>query len=208
MKEAGMLSFYAERFHTVELNNTFYRLPNEQTLLQWSTQVPPDFEFSLKASRIITHIRRLKDVADPVDYLFRTVATLGKKCGPVLFGLPPNMKKDIERLDSLLALVPAGARAAVEFRHESWLEHDVYEVLRTRNAALCVAQTAEEETPFVSTTSWGYLRLRKEEYEAGELIEWRRRIAGQSWTDAYVYFKHEDAGTGPRLARQFLDIDL
>ena len=206
MKESGMLSYYGERFDTVELNNTFYQLPREPTLNQWSAQVPAHFQFSLKASRIITHIRRLKDVAEPVDYLFRTIGALGEQCGPVLFGLPPNMKKDVDRLEALLALVPAQARVAFEFRNESWLDHEVYELLRRHHAALCVAQTAEEETPLISTTSWGYLRLRKEQYAPGELADWRQRIAAQPWTDAYVYFKHEDEGTGPRLAREFLDI--
>jgi uncharacterized protein YecE (DUF72 family) len=207
MKESGMLSYYAERFDTVELNNTFYRLPNEATLRQWSGQVPPHFQFSVKASRIITHIRRLKDVADPVAYLFRTVTALGAQCGPVLFGLPPNMKKDIERLKSLLALIPPDVLAAFEFRHESWLDDEVFAVLRAHHAALCIAQTAEAETPLVSTAGWGYVRLRKEEYDAGELAEWRTRIAEQPWSDAYVYFKHEDAGTGPRLAREFLALE-
>jgi uncharacterized protein YecE (DUF72 family) len=206
MKESGMLSYYAERFDTVELNNTFYRLPNEATLRQWSSQVPPGFQFSVKASRSITHSRRLKDVTDPVAYLFQAVGALGEQRGPVLFGLPPNMKKDVERLASVLALIPLHARAAFEFRHESWLDEDVFALLRTHQAALCIAQTAEAETPLVSTAGWGYVRLRKEEYDAGELAAWRTRIAEQPWSDAYVYFKHEDAGTGPRLAREFLDL--
>lgn len=207
IRDAGMLSYYAERFDSVELNNTFYRMPNEQSLRNWSAQVPPRFRFALKASRTITHIKRLKDVADPVGYLFRTAGALGEQLGPILFGLPPNMKKDIDRLDALLRLVPAGARAAVEFRHASWLDDEVYDVLRTHAAALCIAQTAEEETPFVATTDWGYLRLRKEAYDADELTDWRRRIAAQAWSDAFVFFKHEDAGTGPRLAREFLGIE-
>lgn len=205
MKDSGMLAYYGERFDTVELNNTFYRLPNERTLRQWSSQVPPHFRFALKASRRITHIQRLRDVADPVSYLFRTVAALGEQCGPILFGLPPNMKKDLQRLEGLLGLVPEAARAAVEFRHPSWLEDDVFDVLRAHGAALCIAQTAEEEAPLVATAGWGYLRLRKEEYEPDELASWRARIAQQPWSEAYVYFKHEEAGTGPRLAREFLE---
>ena len=207
MKESGMLSYYAERFDTVELNNTFYRLPNEAALRQWSSQVTPRFRFAIKASRIITHSRRLKEVADPVAYLFRTVSALGEQCGPVLFGLPPNMKKDVARLESLLALVPGDARVAFEFRNDSWLDDEVYDLLRAHHAALCIAQTEDAETPFVSTTGWGYIRLRKEAYDAGELADWRRRIAAQSWSDAYIYFKHEDAGTGPRLAREFLELE-
>ena len=207
MKESGMLSYYGDRFDTVELNNTFYRLPTEATLQSWASQVPPQFQFALKASRIITHIRRLKDVADPVAYLFRTVGVLGDRCGPVLFGLPPNMKKDIDRLVTLLARVPSGTRIAFEFRHDSWLSDDVFDALRAREAALCIAQTEEVETPLVSTAGWGYVRLRKEQYDAGELAAWRTRIAEQPWSDAYVYFKHEEAGTGPRLAREFLALE-
>jgi uncharacterized protein YecE (DUF72 family) len=208
MKESGMLSYYAERFDTVELNNTFYRLPNEAALRQWSAQVPPSFQFSVKATRSITHIRRLKDVAEPVAYMFSTLSALGPQRGPVLFGLPPNMKKDVERLRTLLTLVPQDVRIAFEFRNATWLDDEIYDLLRAHRAALCIAQTEEEETPFISTTDWGYLRLRKEAYEAGELQEWRNRIAAQSWSDTYVYFKHEDSGTGPRLAREFLDLDM
>jgi uncharacterized protein YecE (DUF72 family) len=207
IKEAGMLSYYAERFATVELNNTFYRMPNEQTLRQWSAQVPAHFRFAVKASRTITHSRRLKDVGDPVAYLFSALAALGEQRGPVLFGLPPNMKKDTDRLAALLRLVPPDARAAVEFRNDTWLDDEVYDLLRGHNAALCVAQTLEDETPLVATADWGYVRLRKEQYESGELAAWRRRIAAQPWTEASVFFKHEDAGTGPRLAREFLEID-
>lgn len=208
MKESDMLPYYAERFDTVELNNTFYRLPNEKSLTQWREQVPTGFRFALKASRIITHIKRLKDVAEPMEYLFRVTTGLGDARGPILFGLPPNMKCDLERLERALDLVPREAAAAVEFRHESWHDDRVYDVLRARGIALCIAQTDDEETPFQATASWGYIRLRREAYTADELRTWRERIAAQTWGEAFVFFKHEDAGTGPRLARQFLDIDV
>ena len=206
MKEADMLPYYAERFDTVELNNTFYRLPNESTLQQWAARVPEGFRFSLKASRIITHIRRLKDVAEPVAYLYRVTESLGAARGPVLFGLPPNMKQDMDRLRALLDLVPAGVPTAIEFRHESWHDDVVFDALRERGVALCIAQTAEEETPFVATAGWGYVRLRREAYDTAELKQWRARVAAQKWEEAFVYFKHEDAGVGPRLAREFLDL--
>jgi uncharacterized protein YecE (DUF72 family) len=206
MKEADMLPYYAERFDTVELNNTFYRLPNESTLQQWAARVPEGFRFSLKASRIITHIRRLKDVAEPVAYLYSVTESLGAARGPVLFGMPPNMKQDMDRLRAFLDLVPAGVRTAIEFRHESWHDDVVFDALRERGVALCIAQTAEEETPFVATAGWGYVRLRREAYDAAELKQWRERIAAQKWDEAFVYFKHEDAGVGPRLAREFLDL--
>jgi uncharacterized protein YecE (DUF72 family) len=208
LKEAEMLAYYADRFETVELNNTFYRLPSEKSLVQWSSQVPAGFQFALKASRIITHIRRLRDIAEPLEYLCTVTAALGNARGPLLFGLPPNMKLDPDRLRQLLVLIPRDVRAAIEFRHESWHADTVFDMLREHGVALCIAHTAEAETPFVATTSWGYLRLRREAYDEADLIEWRRRIARQQWTDAFVYFKHEDAGTGPRLAREFLDVAI
>ena len=204
MKEAEMLPYYAERFDAVELNNTFYRLPGENALAQWAAQVPAHFRFALKATRTITHIKRLKDVAEPVAELYRATAALGARRGPVLFGLPPNMKLDLERLQALLALVPRDAPSAIEFRHESWHDAAVFDLLRAHNVALCIAHTAEEETPFEATADWGYLRLRQEEYTGLELREWRARIAAQKWSEAYVFFKHEDTGSGPRLAREFL----
>jgi uncharacterized protein YecE (DUF72 family) len=206
IKEADMLPYYAERFDTVELNNTFYRLPNESTLQQWAAHVPEGFRFSLKASRIITHIRRLKEVAEPVAYLYRVTESLGAARGPVLFGLPPNMKQDLDRLRAFLDLVPAGVPTAIEFRHESWHDDVVFDALRERGVALCIAQTADEETPVVATAGWGYVRLRREAYDTAELKQWRERIAAQKWDEAFVYFKHEDAGVGPRLAREFLDL--
>ena len=206
MKEADMLPYYAERFDTVELNNTFYRLPNESTLQQWAARVPEGFRFSLKASRIITHIRRLRDVAEPVAYLYSVTESLGGARGPVLFGLPPNMKQDMDRLRAFLDLVPAGVPTAIEFRHESWHDDAVFDALREHGVALCIAQTAEEETPVVATAGWGYVRLRREAYDTAELEQWRERMAAQKWDEAFVYFKHEDAGVGPRLAREFLDL--
>jgi uncharacterized protein YecE (DUF72 family) len=206
MKDAGMLAYYAAQFDTVELNNTFYRLPNESTLRQWLEQVPPGFRFALKASRTITHLKRLKDVADPVGYLFRVTSTLGDAQGPVLFGLPPNLKLDLDRLNALLDLIPAGVRAAVEFRHPSWHDETVFDALRAHNVALCIAQTDEDETPSVATADWGYLRLRREAYGSHELEAWLRRMRAQAWGDAFVYFKHEDAGAGPRLARELIDL--
>ena len=205
MKEADMLPYYAERFDTVELNNTFYRLPNESTLRTWAERVPAGFRFSLKASRIITHIKRLNEVADPVEYLYRVTESLGSARGPVLFGLPPNMKQDLDRMRAFLALLPRDVPTAIEFRHESWHDEAVFELLREHGVALCIAHTDDEETPFVATAGWGYVRLRREAYSAEELREWLSRIRAQEWSEAFVYFKHEDAGVGPRLAREFLD---
>ncbi len=200
-----MLRYYGERFPTVEVNNTFYRMPNAATLEGWMSQVSEDFTFVLKASKRITHDKRLKDVGDSVEYLLRTAAALGTKLGPFLVQLPPNMKKDVPRLRDFLAIFPP--RAAFEFRHTSWFDDEVYGALRERNAAWCVADTGEEgDPPFVSTADWGYLRLRRVAYEERDLKEYADRIRGQSWGEAFVFFKHEEAGTGPKLAARFLEL--
>lgn len=202
-----MLHYYAERFPTVEVNNTFYRMPNTATLESWSAEVPNDFAFVLKASKRITHDKRLKEVGDSVDYLLRTAAGLGPKLGPFLVQLPPNMKKDVPRLRDFLALLEPPARAAFEFRHVSWFDDEVYTALRERGAAWCVADTGEEgDPPFVSTADWSYMRLRRVEYTADDLQSWADRIRGQTWGEAFVFFKHEEAGTGPKLAAKFMEI--
>ncbi len=195
-----MLAFYAERLPAVEVNNTFYRMPTPETLASWNTQVRGAFQFALKAPQRITHRQKLVDVADSVSFLYRAVAELGPKLGPVLFQLPPSLKKDVARLSAFLGLLPRGARAAFEFRHASWFSDDVYELLRAHGAALCVAEAEELETPLVPTAGWGYLRLRKPEYSGAELQSWAERILEQPWTEAFAFFKHEDAAKGPRLA--------
>jgi uncharacterized protein YecE (DUF72 family) len=199
-----MLPYYAGHFSTVEINYTFYRMPNAKTIAGWDAETPAGFCFALKASRRITHDARLKDVDEPLRYFLDTASQLGPKLGPVLFQLPPNFKKDLERLTDLLARLPRGLRFAFEFRHESWFSDDVYERLRAKNAALCVADTEKGTTPFVVTADFGYFRLRDEGYTAKDLAEWGRRIKelGKGWKDAFVYFKHEEAGAGPAFARQ------
>jgi uncharacterized protein YecE (DUF72 family) len=199
-----MLPYYAERFSTVEINYTFYRMPTAKTIAGWDTETPPGFSFTLKASQRITHFARLREIDEPLRYFLDTAAGLGPKLGSVLFQLPPNFKKDLGRLDGLLAQLPAGRRWAFEFRHESWFADDVYERLRAANAALCVADTEEDTTPLEVTADWGYLRLRDQGYTAAGLEEWSRTIRrlGRNWRDTFVYFKHEEAGTGPEFARQ------
>jgi len=199
-----MLPYYAERFSTVEINYTFYRMPNARTVASWDAETPAGFSFTLKAPQRITHIARLREIADPLRYFLDTAAGLGGKLGPVLFQLPPNFKKDLERLDGLLGKLPAGLRCAFEFRHESWFAGDVYERLRAGNAALCVADTEEATTPLEVTADWGYLRLRDQGYTKADLQQWSETIRrlGEKWRDAFVYFKHEEAGTGPAFASQ------
>jgi uncharacterized protein YecE (DUF72 family) len=199
-----MLSYYAERFATVEVNNTFYRVPSAKTLAGWRAEVPEEFRFALKAPQRITHQKRLVDCADPVGFFYRAAAELGGKLGPVLYQLPPNMKKDLPRLTAFIDLLPPGGRAAFEFRHATWFADDVYEALRARNAALCVAESEDLEVPLVATADWGYLRLRKADYGRPDLEAWAERIRDQAWTEAFAFFKHEEEGKGPRLAAALL----
>ncbi|MEO6461468.1 MAG: DUF72 domain-containing protein [Candidatus Eisenbacteria bacterium] len=202
-----MLRFYAERFSTVEINSTFYRMPNEPVLAGWAEQVPEGFTFALKASKYITHIKRLVDCAESVARLVQVTSALGSRQGPLLFGLPPNLKLDLPRLEDFLATLPAERRVAIEFRHASWFDDAVFDALRVRRVALCVADTGEEPVaPLVATTDWGYLRLRREEFGDDDLREWARRIGEQPWTDAWVFLKHEEEGKGPRFAARLIEL--
>jgi uncharacterized protein YecE (DUF72 family) len=202
-----MLHYYAERLPAVEINNTFYRLPKADMLEAWGEQVPSGFVFSLKASRRITHLKRLKDAADETDYLFRTSAVLGEKLGVILFQLPPYLKKDAARLEAFLTKLPEGARAAFEFRHPTWLDEETQALLRVRDCALCLAETDDgDRTEVISTAGWGYLRLRRESYTEADLLRWIESIRAQNWSHAFVFFKHEDEAAGPRMAQQFLQL--
>jgi uncharacterized protein YecE (DUF72 family) len=199
------LRYYAEHFRSVEINNTFYKLPTTAALEAWAAEVPADFRFPLKAPQLITHIKRLKDVAEPVAAFVAVAAALKERLGPLLFQLPPNMKKAVPRLTAVLELVPASFRVAWEFRHPSWFDDDVYTALREHQAALCVAEADDDlEVPLVATAGWGYLRLRREKYTAPALKKWVTRVREQAWADTFVFFKHEDTGTGPRFAKDFL----
>ncbi|SRR5216683_2375485 len=203
----AMLPFYAKRFSTVEINNTFYRMPSEKILLNWSAQVPDGFAFVLKAPRRITHDKRLKNVNDDVAYLLKTVEVLGKKQGPLLFQLPPFFRKDLACLRDFLDLLPPDGQSAVEFRHQSWFDDEVFAVLRAHNAALCLADAETElDIPFVALAKWGYVRLRRPDYSDGDLRDWAKRIQDQPWKEAFVFFKHEEAGKGPQFATRFLEI--
>jgi uncharacterized protein YecE (DUF72 family) len=201
-----MLGYYASRFSAVEINNTFYTPPTPALLEGWAAQVPADFRFVLKAPQEITHIKRLKEVGSSVVAFLETAAVLKKRLGPILFQLPPNFKKDVERLGGLLALLPKGCKAAVEFRHPSWFDDEVYGLLRKRKAALCDAEADDLETPCVATADWGYLRLRKTEYDDKALKAWAKWVRSQAWAECFTFFKHEDAGTGPRYAAKLLEL--
>lgn len=206
LADKKMLEYYGGQLPAVEINNTFYRLPKASVLEGWAAKVPESFRFSIKASRRITHFKRLKRPVDETAYLVETVGVLGARLGALLFQLPPNFKLDAERLADFLALLPEGTPAAFEFRHPSWFDEAVYALLAERNCALCVADTGgEDDPPRVATADWGYLRLRREAYDDAALDDWRAWLDAQSWNSALVFFKHEDEGTGPRLARRFLD---
>ncbi len=176
----GMLRYYGENFRSVESNSTFRGMPKPGVFKRWTEEVPSEFKFSLKAPQQITHIKRLKDSREPVSHLFEVAGVLEERLGPVLFQLPPNFKKDAERLGEFLDSLPKGSRAAFEFRHESWFDDD-------------------------STTDWGYLRLRREDYSDTELKAWAKKVQKQDWSSAFIYFRHEDTAKGPRFVKKFLE---
>jgi uncharacterized protein YecE (DUF72 family) len=205
---AKMLGYYAERLRTVEINNTFYRMPKAESLRAWADSTPPGFRFAPKAPQQITHRQKLVGSGDAVSAFLTAAGALGDKLGPALFQLPPFMKKDLPRLTDFLVQLPAGARTAFEFRHASWFSDDVYQALREHGAALCLAEADELATPIVATAGWGYLRLRRTEYDEAGLATWvgRLRDLSAGWSEAFVYFKHEDAGKGPALAARLRDL--
>jgi uncharacterized protein YecE (DUF72 family) len=203
-KKDGMLAYYAGELPAVEINNTFYRMPDARLLEKWRDETPAAFRFALKASRRITHLSRLKGCEEAVAYWFRTAAVLGEKLGPTLFQLPPNMKRDVPLLEAFLSLLPEGHPAAFEFRHPTWFDEAVYAALARSGAALVGGDVddADRSPPLVPTARFGYLRLRCLEYAPGELEGWRATIHAQPWEEAYVFFKHETEG--PARARLLL----
>jgi uncharacterized protein YecE (DUF72 family) len=204
---AKMLPFYAEHFSTSEINYTFYRIPNAKTIGGWDTATPEHFRFGLKAPQKVTHVARLRDCAELLEVFQRVVAALGSKLGPVLFQLPPNFKKDATLLGEFLGGLPAGIRAAFEFRHASWFDDEIFSQLQRRNAALCLAESGDLATPNLATADFGYLRLRREDYERADIVRWAEFIRAQQerWRHAFVYFKHEESGKGPQLAKQLME---
>ena len=201
MKAEEMLPFYSARLPTVEINNTFYRMPRTPMLENWAAITPAGFRFAIKASRRITHMARLKaeSVGDSVDFLYKALEALGPKRGPVLFQLPPNLKKDLPRLQAFLPLLPRDHRAAFEFRNDTWFDDDVYEALRGAGASLCFSEREDNAPPpLVETAPWGYVRLRLEEYSDADLRAWATRLAGTGWRESFVYFMHEP--TAPAYA--------
>ena len=207
MKPEEMLGFYAERFNAVEINNTFYRMPDRELVRSWTKQTPADFIFVLKAPQKITHIRRLKEVGAELKYFLEVAEVLKKRRGPLLFQFPGNFKKDAGRLGAFLKLVPRKHRCAFEFRNATWFDAEVFEILRKHNAALCIAESEETvAVPFEATADWGYLRLRRMDYRKAVLKKWMARVKATKWSEAYVFFKHEDQALGPKFARMFVEL--
>lgn len=205
---AKMLPFYAQHFGAVEINNTFYRMPEEKTLAKWRGEVPDGFTFVLKAPQRITHQKKLAGAADDIRFLFEVAESLGDKLGPVLFQLPPFSRKDAAKLRDFVDILPRDKRVAFEFRHASWFDDEIFAILRQRDIAVCESDTDEVTDPdsiVHPTASWGYVRLRRLEYTSDDLAKWRERIEKQPWGDAYVFFKHEDEAKGPRFATAFLE---
>lgn len=197
-----MLGYYAERFNTVEINYTFYRIPTEKLLEGWANDTPDGFTFTLKAPRKITHDARLQKCEELTASFCRTASTLGRKLGALLFQLPPFLRRNDAVLEAFLATLPEGTCAAFEFRHESWLDESVFDKLRRRNIALCIADSEKMKTPVVSTADYAYFRLRDEGYQAADIGTWASVIRGQGQAErVFVYFKHEEEGKGPEFAQ-------
>jgi uncharacterized protein YecE (DUF72 family) len=203
-----MFGYYAARFHTVEINYTFYRMPTPKTTEAWKAQAPAGFLYALKAPRRITHEARLKDTsADSLAFFCESARVLGPHLGPLLFQLPPNLKCDLARFDAFLAMLPGDIRAAFEFRHDSWLTDEVFARLSDHKVALCIADFGDKTTPIHATARHGYFRLRDEGYTPADLDRWAADVAGmgEKWDDVFVYFKHEEEGKGPEFAAAFVE---
>lgn len=199
-----MLSYYSERFKAVELNNTFYRLPKPETIESWKAQTPKNFRFSAKVSQGITHFSRLKDATAATRTMLNAMSAFEDRLAAVLFRMPEDFEKDLKRLEIFLKNLPADTPAVFEFRHASWFDEDVLALLRSQNRVLCISDRDEMPVDHIDKTAdWGYVRLRRVNYSESDLKTWIKLIKAQKWKDTYVFFKHEDEGTGPKLAAEF-----
>lgn len=208
LPDKEMLKFYSSQLSTVEINYSFYQMPKENTLQGWATSVPDGFQFALKANQKITHVARLRNCESTLKRFLEVASVLqeGNHLGPILVQLPPNFKFDVALLAEFLAMRPPAFRFAFEVRHKSWYTDETYDLLRKFETALCLAETDDFSPPDLLTAPFVYVRLRREEYSTKELAAWRERF--HAWTkqeiDVYCYVKHEDAGKGPKYARQLL----
>ncbi|MDD5711377.1 MAG: DUF72 domain-containing protein [Smithellaceae bacterium] len=206
MRAKDMLSFYARSFRTVEINNTFHRMPSERLLASWAAQVPRGFVFALKAPQFITHVKMLRNVHEETSYLFRTLPILNDKLGPVLFQFPPSFHISLQIFTEFLTLIPDAVSCAFEFRHSSWRTEEVVNLLRGKKFCLCVKDADDQRAgEIISTAPWGYLRLRRADYTEVDIVEWAEKIRAQKWERAFVFFKHEDGAKGPEFAQRLLE---
>ncbi|HXT10164.1 MAG TPA: DUF72 domain-containing protein [Candidatus Angelobacter sp.] len=204
---AKMLPYYAARFPTTEINYSFRRIPSEKTLSNWAALTPAQFRFGMKALQEITHVRRLRDCEGVLAKFCEALEILGEKLGPVLFQLPPFLRSDDALLEDFLATLPRGLRCAFEFRHESWFADKTFAALKSKNAALCIADTEALSTPVVVTADFGYFRLRNPAYSQADISRWAK-IMGKQFKkneEVFVYFRHEETGSGPKFGRQLMD---
>ncbi|HEY0369603.1 MAG TPA: DUF72 domain-containing protein [Chthoniobacterales bacterium] len=208
MAASKMLPYYAERFTSTEINYSFHRIPSTKTIEGWWKATPSRFKFSLKAPQKVTHWAKLRNCADTLSYFHQVICDLEKKLGCVLFQLPPTLKKDAPLLESFLADLPDGMRGAIEFRDAAWFSDDVFELLKKKNIALCIADSEKLATPDVATADYGYLRLRREDYQDTDVKQWSEAVKAHEaqWSDAFVYFKHEESGIGPKFAKQMIEL--
>jgi uncharacterized protein YecE (DUF72 family) len=205
---AKMLPFYAERFSTTEINYTFRRIPSPKTIENWRKLTPAKFKFALKAPQKITHFAKLSGCDDTLTYFYKVVSALGERLGPVLFQLPPFLKKDVTLLSDFLRCVPSEMRAAFEFRHGSWFDDEVFGALKAHNIAFCLAESDKLSAPLIATANFGYLRLRREDYTSDDVQRWAKVVESKDneWSDTFIYFKHEESGVGPKLAHEMAGI--
>ena len=209
IKSSDMLSYYSERMGAVEVNNTFYRMPKRDVLESWASQVPESFRFVIKASRRITHNAKLgPDAREPLEFLVGNLDALGPRLGALFVQTPPWLKFDAALLEGFLDWIPSGMRVAFEFRSRSWFEDQVIDLLRERGHCLVAADTGDpdKDPPLAAGGGWVCARLRRERYDDSDLESWADRLAALDVEDRFVFFKHEDAGAGPALARRFLDL--
>jgi uncharacterized protein YecE (DUF72 family) len=202
-----MLPFYSERFSTTEINYSFRTIPSAKTVDAWSQVTPDDFKFSFKAPQRITHFARLRNCDEILGVFWNAIARMEQKLGPVLFQLPPNFKRNVTLLNEFLPILPEGMLAAFEFRDVSWFEEETFAALRKHNVALCIAEDEKLAVPSVATADFGYLRLRREDYENSDVMRWAEFVRAQQahWREAFIYFKHEERGVGPKFAMQMIE---